>query len=74
MVDFARQSSVQFHLRLELFRFWIAIASPRSGIVDARSTRVTDHRLVKLLVWYDNEWGYANRLVERQGPRGVAAR
>ncbi len=37
---------------------------PRSGIVDALSTRVTDKRLVKVLAWYDNEWGYANRLVE----------
>ncbi|MFT7665601.1 MAG: glyceraldehyde 3-phosphate dehydrogenase [Planctomycetota bacterium] len=37
---------------------------PRSGIIDALSTRVTDHRLVKVLAWYDNEWGYANRLVE----------
>jgi glyceraldehyde 3-phosphate dehydrogenase len=37
---------------------------PRSGIVDALSTRVTDGRLVKVLAWYDNEWGYANRLVE----------
>jgi glyceraldehyde 3-phosphate dehydrogenase len=37
---------------------------PRSGIVDAQSTRVTDRRLVKVLAWYDNEWGYANRLVE----------
>jgi glyceraldehyde 3-phosphate dehydrogenase len=25
---------------------------------------VTDRRLVKVLAWYDNEWGYANRLVE----------
>ena len=37
---------------------------PRSGIVDARSTTVVDGRLAKLIVWYDNEWGYANRLVE----------
>lgn len=37
---------------------------PRSGVVDALSTRVTDRRLVKVLAWYDNEWGYANRLVE----------
>lgn len=36
----------------------------RSGIVDGPSTRVTDHRLVKVLVWYDNENGYAHRLVE----------
>ncbi len=37
---------------------------PRSGIVDAPSTRVTDGTQVKILAWYDNEWGYANRLVE----------
>lgn len=40
---------------------------PRSGVVDALSTRVTDHRLVKVIAWYDNEWGYANRLVELAG-------
>ena len=37
---------------------------PRSGIVDALSTMVTDGTQVKVLAWYDNEWGYANRLVE----------
>ena len=37
---------------------------PRSGIVDGPSTMVTDGTQVKVLAWYDNEWGYANRLVE----------
>jgi len=37
---------------------------PRSGIVDGPSTMVTDETQVKILAWYDNEWGYANRLVE----------
>lgn len=37
---------------------------PRSGIVDALSTMVIDGTQVKVLAWYDNEWGYANRLVE----------
>ena len=37
---------------------------PRSAIVDALSTMVIDGTLVKILAWYDNEWGYANRLVE----------
>ena len=37
---------------------------PRSGTVDALSTMVTDGTQVKVLAWYDNEWGYANRLVE----------
>jgi len=37
---------------------------PRSGIVDALSTTVVAGTQVKVLAWYDNEWGYANRLVE----------
>ena len=37
---------------------------PRSAIVDAPSTMVTDGTQVKILAWYDNEWGYANRLME----------
>ncbi|MBT6178090.1 MAG: ArsJ-associated glyceraldehyde-3-phosphate dehydrogenase [Deltaproteobacteria bacterium] len=37
---------------------------PRSGIVDALSTRVTGKRLVKVMIWYDNEWGYVNRMME----------
>jgi glyceraldehyde 3-phosphate dehydrogenase len=37
---------------------------PRSSVVDAGSTLVTDSTQVKVLAWYDNEWGYANRLVE----------
>jgi len=37
---------------------------PRSSIVDAPSTMVTDGTQVKILAWYDNERGYANRLVE----------
>lgn len=37
---------------------------PRSAILDAPSTTVVDGTLVKLLAWYDNEWGYANRLME----------
>jgi len=37
---------------------------PRSSIIDALSTRVTDKRLLKVLAWYDNEWGYANRMID----------
>lgn len=36
----------------------------RSGIIDAASTMVVDKRMVKLLVWYDNEVGYATRMME----------
>ncbi len=36
----------------------------RSGIVDAPSTMVIDGRMVKVLVWYDNEYGYVHRMAE----------
>ncbi|WP_133405593.1 ArsJ-associated glyceraldehyde-3-phosphate dehydrogenase [Parashewanella tropica] len=37
---------------------------PRSAIVDALSTMVINGTQLKLYVWYDNEWGYANRTAE----------
>ena len=37
---------------------------PRSGIVDASQTRVSAGHLVKVLTWFDNEWGYANRMLD----------
>jgi len=37
---------------------------PRSSIVDAPSTMVIDGTQVKILAWYDNEWGYVNRMME----------
>ncbi|HSH57616.1 MAG TPA: erythrose-4-phosphate dehydrogenase, partial [Halomonas sp.] len=37
---------------------------PRSGIVDATQTRVAGDRLIKLLCWFDNEWGFANRMLD----------
>jgi glyceraldehyde 3-phosphate dehydrogenase len=40
------------------------IKSNYSAVVDLEMTRVVDGDLVKILAWYDNEWGYSNRLVE----------
>lgn len=40
------------------------IGNSNSGIVDLDLTRVVGGNLVKICVWYDNEWGYSNRLVE----------
>ena len=37
---------------------------PRSGIVDASQTRVSQQKLAKVLIWFDNEWGYANRMLD----------
>ena len=36
----------------------------RSGIVDASQTRVSQKKLAKVLIWFDNEWGYANRMLD----------
>lgn len=38
------------------------MANPHSSIVDGLFTRVVDNNLVKILAWYDNEWGYSCRL------------
>ena len=38
--------------------------NPKSAIVDALSTMVIDNDMVKVVAWYDNEWGYSNRVVE----------
>jgi len=37
---------------------------PRSSIIDALSTAVIGDTLIKVLAWYDNEWGFSNRMVE----------
>ncbi|MCH7857192.1 MAG: type I glyceraldehyde-3-phosphate dehydrogenase [Gemmatimonadetes bacterium] len=38
--------------------------NPHSSIVDGLSTKIIDGRLVKVLAWYDNEWGYSQRVVD----------
>jgi glyceraldehyde 3-phosphate dehydrogenase len=40
------------------------VADPHSSIVDGGLTQVLDGTLVKLVAWYDNEWGYSNRCVD----------
>lgn len=40
------------------------VGRSESSIVDLDMTRVVDGTMVKVLAWYDNEWGYSNRLVE----------
>ncbi len=40
------------------------LGNPHSAIVDSLLTRVMDSTMVKVLVWYDNEWGFSNRMVE----------
>ncbi|MBC7337845.1 MAG: type I glyceraldehyde-3-phosphate dehydrogenase, partial [Clostridia bacterium] len=38
--------------------------NPHSAIVDGSLTMVIDEVMVKVVAWYDNEWGYANRVVD----------
>jgi len=40
------------------------VGDPHSSIFDAQSTMVMDGRMVKVVSWYDNEWGYSNRVVD----------
>jgi glyceraldehyde 3-phosphate dehydrogenase len=40
------------------------VSSPYSSVFDAPLTMVIDERLVKIVAWYDNEWGYSNRVVD----------
>jgi glyceraldehyde 3-phosphate dehydrogenase len=40
------------------------VESPYSAIFDSQLTMVMENRMVKIVAWYDNEWGYSNRVVE----------
>jgi glyceraldehyde 3-phosphate dehydrogenase len=43
------------------------IGDPRASVVDLELTKVIDGDLVKIMSWYDNEWGYANQMVREAG-------
>lgn len=36
----------------------------KSAIIDAKRTKVLNEKMIKMVVWYDNEWGYSNRVVD----------
>jgi glyceraldehyde 3-phosphate dehydrogenase len=51
------------------------IGQPYASIIDLTMTQVVDGDLVKVMSWYDNEWGYANQMVREAvaltGPEGL---
>jgi glyceraldehyde 3-phosphate dehydrogenase len=40
------------------------VGNPHSAIFDGPLTMVSGDRMVKVLAWYDNEWGFANRMID----------
>lgn len=50
------------------------IGNSHSGVVDLLLTKVVGGNLAKIMVWYDNEWGYSNRLVELVADIGKSLR
>jgi glyceraldehyde 3-phosphate dehydrogenase len=49
------------------------VGDPRASVVDLELTKVVGGDLVKVMSWYDNEWGYANQMVREavSATRGV---
>jgi glyceraldehyde 3-phosphate dehydrogenase len=43
------------------------IMDPRASVIDLSMTRVVDGDLVKIMSWYDNEWGYTNQMIRTAG-------
>ena len=43
---------------------WTSITIPHSSTYDATLTKVIDGTLVKVCAWYDNEWGFSNRMLD----------
>ena len=48
------------------------VKSPYSSIFDAQLTTVLEGNFVKVFAWYDNEWGYSNRLIDLRRSRPLA--
>ena len=44
--------------------------NPASSTVDSLETAVLEGKLVRVLSWYDNEWGFSNRMVDTAGAMG----
>jgi glyceraldehyde 3-phosphate dehydrogenase len=40
------------------------VGNPHSSVFDASLTQVIDGKLCKVFSWYDNEWGFSNRMVD----------
>ena len=50
------------------------IKDPRASVIDLGMTRVVDGDLIKILSWYDNEWGFTNQMVREAQQLGQATK
>ena len=42
----------------------VFLGAEASSIVDTTQTQVSNERLIKLMIWFDNEWAFVNRMVD----------
>jgi glyceraldehyde 3-phosphate dehydrogenase len=43
------------------------VGDPRAAVIDLEMTKVVDGTLVKVMAWYDNEWGFSHQMVREAG-------
>jgi glyceraldehyde-3-phosphate dehydrogenase/erythrose-4-phosphate dehydrogenase len=57
-------------LKFDQFTFiMLSFEGPRASIVDLEMTLVVDGDLVKVMIWYDNEWGFTNNPIIGQATK-----
>jgi glyceraldehyde 3-phosphate dehydrogenase len=43
------------------------VGDPHAAVIDLEMTKVVDGTLVKVMAWYDNEWGFSHQMVREAG-------
>ena len=66
------EESVREQISSEQETLIAAVKDPRASVIDLGMTRVVDGDLIKILSWYDNEWGFTNQMVRQAQQLGQA--
>jgi len=64
MARFVKEKAAGFLIQKEVEYLGRALGNPASSIFDATSTFVIDGNFAKVFAWYDNEWGFSNRMLD----------